>query len=136
MMLRAKMLRLAVLASVTLLHSWAAAQSLTAGGVTVDAQSGILASAQNQTALGKLTKNAYGRPCISILAEARPLINNLFSHVVIASNGCSVPLKISACYVASRDCVAALVPPRGRKELLLGNFPGAKNFRFEFREVS
>lgn len=136
MTLGAKMLRLAVLAAMTVLHTAAVAQSPASSAVVVDAKTGILPSIQNQAALGKLTKNAYGRPCISILAEARPLINNLFSHVVIASNECSVPLKISACYLASRDCVTASVPPRGRKELLLGNFPGAKNFRFEFREAS
>lgn len=136
MMILAKMLRLAVLGSVTLLHTFAAAQSPTPAGVTVDAQTGISPSTQNLAALNKLTKNSYGRPCLAVLAEARPLINNLFSHVVIASNGCSVPLKISACYLGSRDCVAASVPPHGRKELLLGNFPGAKNFRFEFREAS
>jgi hypothetical protein len=128
-------------ASLTVIFSCVAidasgAQTKSPDSVAVDTRTGILSSPQNQLAMMKLTKDGFGRACLTVNGEARPLLNNLFSHVVIALNKCPFSLRISTCYLGSADCVSVAVPSNGRKELLLGSFPRAKDFRFEFREPS
>lgn len=77
-----------------------------------------------------------GKPCLTVLGDAKPQTINprIFTHMVIASNDCSMPIKIQVCYYESHECVQLDISGYGRKEVVLGIMPAMNSFRFEYRE--
>lgn len=77
-----------------------------------------------------------GNVCLRVSADARPGAgaSRLFSHWIVAENGCSATIRFQVCYVSTRDCMDAVVLGNSRKDVLLGMMPAIKDFRFEYRE--
>jgi hypothetical protein len=81
-------------------------------------------------------KSPTGQPCLTVRGFARQQIINktIFDHMITAMNACSELIKLQVCYYKSQHCVPVAVPSYGRKEVVLGIFPGMEDFRFEYRE--
>jgi hypothetical protein len=81
-------------------------------------------------------RNAMGKLCLNVYGYARPYPTNqnLFDHVIVASNSCTQVIRMRVCYYRTQDCIAMEIPSRGRKEAVLGTLPAMKDFRYEFRE--
>jgi hypothetical protein len=104
------------------------------GGVGVTAPRAppsLFSGSQNSAA--RIHPGPYGKPCVSVsgYAQQQVINNNLFDHMITASNDCSQPIKIQVCYYQSQHCTSIDVPPYGRKEAILGIMPAMKDFRFE-----
>jgi hypothetical protein len=54
--------------------------------------------------------------------------------VISVMNGCPQRIAIRVCYYRTQECIPMETPGNERKEAVLGTMPGAKEFRFEFRE--
>lgn len=76
------------------------------------------------------------KPCISASAYSRTqIVNpNIYENVVILSNNCSQPIKLTLCYFASTNCIMHTVSSYRRQEAILGYSPGSQEFRYQYRE--
>jgi hypothetical protein len=85
---------------------------------------------------GRLHMNSFGKPCLTVRGNPKAqLVNpNLFSHMIVVTNTCSMPIKLKVCYYKTQNCVPIEVLGYGRKEAILGIFPAMKSFRFEHQE--
>ena len=81
-------------------------------------------------------RSPIGTPCLTVAGFPRPhVVNpNVYDHVISAKNSCAQRITIQICYYKSLDCMPLEVPGGERKEAVLGTLPGAKEFRFEFKE--
>jgi hypothetical protein len=81
-------------------------------------------------------RSPMGPPCLTVTGFPRShVVNpNVYDHVIAAKNSCAQRITIRVCYYKSLDCIPLEVPGGERKEAVLGTLPGAKEFRFEFRE--
>jgi hypothetical protein len=77
-----------------------------------------------------------GKPCLTVSGDAMPETFNphIFKHLIVANNGCTVPIRIQVCYYDSLSCTQMSVPPDGRSETVLGIMPAMSKFRFEYHE--
>jgi len=81
-------------------------------------------------------RSPMGPPCLTVTGFPRAhVVNpNVYDHVIAAKNSCAQRITIQVCYYKSLDCMPLEVPGGERKEAVLGTLPGAKEFRFEFKE--
>ena len=81
-------------------------------------------------------RSPIGTPCLTVtgLPRAHVVNPNVYDHVISAKNSCPQRITIQVCYYKSLDCLPLEIPGGERKEAVLGTLPGAKEFRFEFRE--
>jgi hypothetical protein len=81
-------------------------------------------------------RSPIGTPCLTVTGFPRPHVvsPNVYDHVIAAKNSCAQRITIQVCYYKSLDCIPLEVPGGERKEAVLGTLPGAKEFRFDFRE--
>jgi hypothetical protein len=95
----------------------------------------LLNSTDNMTA--KRHMGPTGKPCITVIGDARPQMINpqIFDHIIDATNTCPRKIKLNVCYYHSQDCIPVEVPPYSYKEAVLGIMPAMNAFRFEYREI-
>lgn len=81
-------------------------------------------------------RSSIGTPCLVVGGFARPHMANssVYDHVISAKNTCPQQIAIKVCYYKSLDCMSMEIPGGEGKEAVLGTLPGAKDFRYEFRE--
>ena len=81
-------------------------------------------------------KTAGGQSCISISGFVQPQIVNsyIFDHQVRINNACGQTIKVQVCYYKRSSCISVTVKGYEKTERTLGISPGAKDFRYEFRE--
>jgi hypothetical protein len=77
-----------------------------------------------------------GKPCLETEGTAQPLASNprVLNHIVNLDNHCVEPVKVRICYHGTDDCTDVDVPPRSRKEQLIGVFPAMQQFRYDVKE--
>jgi hypothetical protein len=109
--------------------------TLGGAGVGPPAQLPLLKGTQNVKA--KVHLGPTGKPCLTVRGDAKPQIVNpkIFTHLIMANNDCSQPIKVAVCYYQSQQCVPLDVPAYGRKEVVLGIMPVMNQFQFEYREL-
>jgi len=93
-------------------------------------------TAQNNLA-GRTHRDFVGKPCLSSTGVSQPLASNprIFNHAVSLDNHCFETIKVKVCYYKSDECTDVQVPPRGRKEQIIGVFPAMQQFRYEVKEL-
>jgi hypothetical protein len=103
-------------------------------GLNTDAISPTVRFGSSQTPQRHLDTN--GRPCVYVLAEAKPQAINptLYEHALIVNNSCGIPIKLRACYFGTEKCNDVSVGAFTRRREIFSIQPNAKDFRFEFRE--
>ena len=81
-------------------------------------------------------RDFVGRPCLVTSGEAQPLTSNprISNHVVILDNHCPDRIKVRVCYHGTNECTDVDVPPRGRKEQIIGVLPAMRQFRYDVKE--
>jgi hypothetical protein len=77
-----------------------------------------------------------GKPCLETGGAAQPLASNprVLNHIVSLDNHCVERIKVRICYHGTEDCTDVDVPPRSRKEQVIGVFPAMQQFRYDVRE--
>jgi hypothetical protein len=77
-----------------------------------------------------------GKPCLETTGLSQPLASNprILNHVVSFDNRCFDTIKVKVCYYHTDECTDVQVPPRGRKEQIIGVFPAMQQFRYEVKE--
>jgi hypothetical protein len=82
--------------------------------------------------------DGYGRVCIAIHGYAEPQKANpdIFSHMLLIANGCSLRIKLHVCYYRSDHCIDVIAAPYERTLETLGIFPHMQDFRWEYSESS
>jgi len=77
-----------------------------------------------------------GKPCLASTGVSHPLASNprILNHAVSLDNHCFEPIKVKVCYYKTDECTDVQVPPRGRKEQIIGVFPAMQEFRYEVKE--
>jgi hypothetical protein len=77
-----------------------------------------------------------GKPCLETGGAAQPLASNprIMNHIVSLDNHCVERIKVRICYHGTDDCTDVDVPPRSRKEQLIGVFPAMQQFRYDVKE--
>jgi hypothetical protein len=77
-----------------------------------------------------------GKPCLESVWTAQALVSNprVLNHVVSLDNHCLDPIKVRICYHGTEDCTDVDVPPRSRKEQVIGVFPALQQFRYDVKE--
>ena len=85
-----------------------------------------------------LHHDGYGRVCIAIHGYAEPQKANpdIFSHMLLIANGCSLRIKLHVCYYRSDHCIDVIAAPYERTLETLGIFPHMQDFRWEYSESS
>jgi hypothetical protein len=103
------------------------------GGLRAPEQSRLLSGSEDAA---RKHRSPIGQPCVTVKGFARQQIVNktIFDHMITAMNACNELIKLQVCYFKSQHCIPVAVPAYGRKEVVLGIFPGAQDFRFEYRE--
>jgi hypothetical protein len=92
------------------------------------------------TAENKLASRQHldfaGKPCLSTTGVSQPLASNprILNHAVSLDNRCFETIKVKVCYYKTDECTDVQVPPRGRKEQIIGVFPAMQQFRYEVKE--
>lgn len=76
------------------------------------------------------------KPCLETHGSAEPLASNprVLNHIVSLDNHCVERIKIRICYHGTQDCTDVDVPPRSRKEQIIGVFPAMQQFRYDVKE--
>jgi hypothetical protein len=100
------------------------------------------ALAQGQGIAGETNANARrhfdfaGKPCLDTRGTSMPLASNtrILNHVVSFENHCFETIKVKVCYYGTDECTDVAVPPRGRKEQIIGVFPAMQQFRYDVKE--
>jgi hypothetical protein len=84
----------------------------------------------------QLHHDGYGRVCIDIHGYSEPQRNNadIFNHMLLIANGCSMLIKLHVCYYQSEHCVDVVAAPYARTLETLGIFPHMQDFRWEYTE--
>jgi hypothetical protein len=77
-----------------------------------------------------------GKPCLETDGTTQPLASNprVLNHIVSLDNHCLEQIKVRICYHGTEDCTDVDVPPRSRKEQLIGVFPAMQQFRYDVKE--
>jgi hypothetical protein len=81
-------------------------------------------------------QNPSNVPCISAsaLSRAQVVNPNIFENVVILSNICSQPIRLTLCYFGSSSCIKPVVKGYQRQETLLGLSTSTGDFRYQYTE--
>ena len=81
-------------------------------------------------------RDVYGRACIDINAYSEPQQTNadIFNHMLLIVNGCSMLIKLHVCYYKSEHCIDVVAAPYARTLETLGIFPHMQDFRWEYAE--
>jgi hypothetical protein len=81
-------------------------------------------------------RDFVGKPCLETTAEAKPLVSDprIMNHVVILDNHCPERIKVQVCYHGTNECTDVDVPPRARKDQIIGVFPAMQQFRYDLKE--
>jgi hypothetical protein len=84
----------------------------------------------------QLHHDVYGRVCIEIHGYSEPQKTNpdIFNHMLLIANGCSMLIKLHVCYYQSEHCVDVVAAPYARTLETLGIFPHMQDFRWEYTE--
>ena len=84
----------------------------------------------------QLHHDAYGRVCIEIHGYSEPQKTNadIFNHMLLIANECSMLIKLHVCYYQSEHCVDLVAAPYARTLETLGIFPHMQDFRWEYTE--
>jgi hypothetical protein len=84
----------------------------------------------------QLHHDVYGRVCVSIdgYSEAQKNNPDIFNHMLLFANRCSMPIKLHVCYYQSEHCIDVVAPPYGRTLETLGIFPHMEDFRWAYSE--
>lgn len=79
--------------------------------------------------------DASGRACLEATGVAQPLTSNpkIFTHIVTLENRCADFIKVRVCYHGSDTCSGVEVPPRSRKEQMIGVL-AMQQFRYDVKE--
>jgi hypothetical protein len=87
-------------------------------------------------ASAQMHRNVYGRACIEINGYSEPQTNNtdIYNHMLLIANGCSMTIRLRVCYYMSEHCIEVRAPPHGRTLETLGIFPHMPDFRWEYTE--
>ncbi len=97
----------------------------------------VLAQGYTSSDLGEQKHRDFvGKPCLESTGEAQPLVSNprILNHSVILNNHCSERIKVKVCYHRTDDCTDVEVPPRSRKQQIIGVLPAMQQFRYDVRE--
>ena len=93
---------------------------------------------QNSGANAGLTvhRNAFGKPCLNIVAASRSHVVNpsVFDNIVSIQNQCSQIIKVQICYYGSESCIDVEVSGQQRKDTVLGVRPNSQYFRYSYKE--
>ena len=83
-----------------------------------------------------LHHDGYGRVCIEIHGYAEPQKANpdIFNHILLIANGCSMRITLRVCYYHSDHCADVVAAPYERTIETLGIFPHIQDFRWEYTE--
>ncbi|MGA2493079.1 MAG: hypothetical protein ABSF67_09030 [Roseiarcus sp.] len=86
----------------------------------------------------QLHHDGYGRVCIEIHGYSEPQKANpdIFNHMLLIVNGCSMRIKLHVCYYKSEHCIDVVAAPYDRTIETLGIFPHMQDFRWEYSEGS
>lgn len=81
-------------------------------------------------------RDFVGKPCLQTSGEAQPLTSDphVSNHVVILDNHCPDRIKAKVCYHGTNACTDVDVPPRARKEQIIGVLPAMPQFRYDVKE--
>jgi hypothetical protein len=81
-------------------------------------------------------RDFVGKPCLETSSESQPLISNprILNHSVTLDNHCFEPIKAKVCYHGTDECTDVDVPPRSRKQQIIGVFPAMQQFRYDVIE--
>ena len=81
-------------------------------------------------------RDFVGKPCLQTTGEAQPLTSSprIMNHVVILDNHCPDRIKVKVCYHDTNECSDVDIPPRARKEQIIGVLPGVRQFRYDVKE--
>jgi hypothetical protein len=84
----------------------------------------------------QLHHDGYGRVCIEIHGYSEPQATNadIFNHMLLIANGCSMKIKLHVCYYKSEHCIDVVAAPYARTLETLGIFPHMQDFRWEYTE--
>jgi hypothetical protein len=76
------------------------------------------------------------KPCLETHGTTEPLASNprVLNHIVSLDNHCVERIKVRICYHGTEDCTDVDVPPRSRKEQVIGVFPAMQQFRYDVKE--
>lgn len=87
-------------------------------------------------ASAQMHRDVYGHACIDIHGYSEPQTTNtdIYNHMLLIANGCSMTIKLRVCYYMSEHCIEVRAPPRGRTLDTLGIFPHMADFRWEYTE--
>lgn len=58
----------------------------------------------------------------------------IYEHLITATNSCTEKIKVKVCYYKTDDCIMIDVPSLGRKDAVLGIYPGLRQFRYQAKE--
>jgi len=77
-----------------------------------------------------------GKLCLETNGNSSALASNpkILNHSVILDNRCFEPIKAKVCYHGTDECTDVEVPPRSRKEQVIGVFPAMQLFRYDVKE--
>jgi hypothetical protein len=81
--------------------------------------------------------DVMGKPCLQSNGTTERLVSNprILNHTVSLDNHCFDSIKVKVCYYRTDECTDVTVPPRGRKEQIIGVFPAMQSFRYEVKEL-
>jgi hypothetical protein len=84
----------------------------------------------------RIHRDFAGKPCLETNGNSSPLASNpkILNHSVVLDNRCFERIKAKVCYHGSDECSDVEVPPRSRKEQVIGVFPAMQLFRYDVRE--
>ncbi len=84
----------------------------------------------------QLHHDVYGRVCIEIHGYSEPQKTNpdIFNHMLLIANDCSMLIKLHVCYYQSEHCIDVVAAPYARTLETLGIFPHMQDFRWEYSE--
>jgi hypothetical protein len=97
----------------------------------------LLAQGYTTSELGERKHRDFvGKPCLESNGASQPLASNprIHNHSVILDNHCFDRIKVTVCYHNTSDCTDVDVPPRSRKEQIIGVFPAMQQFRYDIKE--
>jgi hypothetical protein len=97
----------------------------------------LLAQGYTTSDLGERKHRDFvGKPCLETNGASQPLASNphILNHSVVLDNHCADRIKVTVCYHNTSDCTDVDVPPRSRKEQIIGVFPAMQQFRYDVKE--
>jgi hypothetical protein len=87
-------------------------------------------------AWAQLHHDAYGGVCIKIsgYSEAQKTDPEIFNHMLLIANACSMTINLHICYYQSEHCIDVAARPYDRTLETLGIFPHMQDFRWAYVE--